>query len=92
MTQRNKDKFVLKTACEKLMREDEDLCGDNTHKLTAILFEKKYGAELTEDMIKFIDSVGRARRSVLKSNPELDMRTVTKAVLEPADREYYSGE
>lgn len=90
MSERNQDKFVLKTAAEKLMREDEDLCGDNTHKLAVILFEQKYGEELSEEQIRFINSIDRARRNVFKNHPELDMRDKTKNQLAPADRQYYA--
>lgn len=90
MTERNQDKFVLKNAAHKLMREDEDLCGDNTHKLAVKLFEQKFGIEMTEDQIRFINSIDRARRNVFKNHPELDLRDKTKSQLEPADRKYYA--
>ena len=89
MTKRNQEKNTIRDRAFNLMQKSPNLCGDNTHKLVTVMFEEEFGAELTEEHIKFIVSVGRARRMVLKNNPDMDKRNVTVNELEPEDRKYY---
>lgn len=89
LEQRNKGHENMKDKVFRLMSKDPHFCDDNTHGLASVLFSEEFGITLTQEHIRYLNSLDRARRNVLKHHPELDMRTKTKTVLEENDRQYY---
>lgn len=90
MNERNQKRDKLKDQAYNLMALNTALCGDDTHRVTQIMYHEKYGVLLTKEQLKFIGSTDRARRDVLKKNPSMDKRKVTTRELEPNDRKYFA--
>jgi len=63
--------------------------GNKATNVVKHMFHEEFGILLTDEQIKFIASVDRARRRVLKSNPELDNRTRVKE-LQKEDAKHYA--
>ena len=91
MQNRNDNRTKLKDRAHELMSNNPTLCGDKTHLLAQILFREKYGILLTEDQIRHLNSIDRARRNVFKLHPNLDIRARTKGKLAANDKKYFSG-
>jgi hypothetical protein len=64
--------------------------GDDTTAIIRDYISITYDGYLTEEMIKAIHSVDRARRKYLQNHPELDRRSRAKE-LQKEDRLYYAN-
>lgn len=89
MNKRVKKRNKIHIKVFDLMSANPSLCGDDTHKMAAILFEKEFGISLSEEQIRYLNSLDRGRRSFFKHHPDKDLRQVTKNKLEPEDRDWF---
>ena len=80
---------TVKGEVKELLESNELFCGDDTHLSAIVLFQRRFGITLTDEQLKYVERIHRARRDVLKKNPHLDLRTKASDDLEEHDRDWF---